>query len=183
MNPPTIDPNDLKARLERRDPVRLIDVRTPGEYRAEHLEPAELMPLDQLDARAFLQAPPGVPIYLLCQSGKRASTAYGKLAVAGVSNMAVVKGGLSACKQANLPLVKGQGVISLERQVRIGAGMLVLLGVLLGWVVHPTFYGIAGFVGAGLFVAGVTDFCGMAMLLARMPWNQRDAARPACRTG
>ena len=66
--------------------------------------------------------------------------------------------------------------MSIERQVRVAAGMLVVLGVLLGWLIHPAFYILSAFVGAGLVFAGVTDTCGMGMLLARMPWNQQRVA-------
>ena len=78
---------------------------------------------------------------------------------------------------AGLPVNRGQvKVISLERQVRIVAGSLVFIGVLLGWFVHPAFVWLSGFVGAGLVFAGVTDFCGMGLLLAKAPWNQRTAS-------
>ena len=86
----------------------------------------------------------------------------------------LIEGGILAWEEAGLPAVYGERkVISLERQVRIAAGALVLTGVLLGWLVHPAWLGLAGFVGAGLMFAGITDTCGMAMLLARMPWNRR----------
>jgi hypothetical protein len=81
-----------------------------------------------------------------------------------------------------LPVVRGRKAISLERQVRIAAGLLVLLGVLLGWLVHPVLFGLSAFVGAGLVFAGVTDFCGMGLLLARMPWNQCRDEKPTCST-
>jgi Protein of unknown function (DUF2892) len=83
-----------------------------------------------------------------------------------------VEGGTQACLDLGLPIARGKNSISLERQVRIAAGSLVVLGVTLGWFVHPVFFGLAAFVGAGLVFAGVTDTCGMGMLLARMPWNQ-----------
>ena len=86
--------------------------------------------------------------------------------------MVNVEGGTLACVEAGLPVVRGKKAISLERQVRIAAGSLVLLGVLLGWFVHPAFIGLSAFVGAGLVFAGITDTCGMGMMLARMPWNQ-----------
>ena len=74
---------------------------------------------------------------------------------------------------AGLPVIShGKKSISIERQVHIGAGALVLLGIILGFLVHPGFFGLSGFVGAGLIVAGVTDWCGMALLLARAPWNR-----------
>jgi rhodanese-related sulfurtransferase len=83
-----------------------------------------------------------------------------------------VDGGTQAWEAAGLPIVRGQKTISLERQVRIAAGSLVVLGAVLGYFVHPYFIGLSAFVGAGLVFAGVTDTCGMGMLLARMPWNK-----------
>jgi hypothetical protein len=83
-----------------------------------------------------------------------------------------VEGGTQAWDEAGLPVVRGQKAISLERQVRIAAGSLVLLGALLGYFAHPYWIALSAFVGAGLVFAGITDTCGMGMLLARMPWNQ-----------
>ncbi|MES1180960.1 MAG: DUF2892 domain-containing protein, partial [Verrucomicrobiota bacterium] len=71
----------------------------------------------------------------------------------------------------------GQKTISIERQVRIGAGSFVVVGTALGWLVHPAFYLLAGFVGAGLVFAGVTDICGLAIVLAKAPWN-RSGSKP-----
>jgi len=91
----------------------------------------------------------------------------------------VVEGGMMAWSGANLPTVKGESKVwSLERQVRFTAGLLVLLGVALTLVIHPYFVVVPAFVGAGLTFAGATDWCGMAMLLAKMPWNQQ----PQCET-
>ena len=92
-----------------------------------------------------------------------------------------MEGGTLACVEAGLPVVRGRKAISLERQVRIAAGLLVLLGALLGWLVHPAFVGLSAFVGAGLVFAGVTDTCGMGLLLARMPWNRvKEPAATCC---
>ena len=88
-------------------------------------------------------------------------------------------GGLSFSVQTRAPVAHGErSVISLERQVRIAAGALVLLGTLAGVFIHPAGYWLAGFIGAGLAYAGVTNFCGMSMLLARMPWNQTSPQIP-----
>ena len=81
---------------------------------------------------------------------------------------------------AGLPVVRGKKAISLERQVRIAAGSLGLLGAVLGGFVHPAFLGLSAFVGAGLIFAGVTDTCGMGLVLTRMPWNQRGGDPSAC---
>ena len=97
--------------------------------------------------------------------------------------MVNVEGGTLACEQAGLPVERGRKTMSLERQVRITAGSLVVIGTVLGRFVHPGFYGLSAFVGAGLVFAGVTDTCGMGMLLARMPWNQaRPGAGATCST-
>jgi rhodanese-related sulfurtransferase len=93
-----------------------------------------------------------------------------------------VEGGTVACAAAGLPVVRGRKAVSLERQVRIAAGLLVVLGVALGWLVHPALVGLSAFVGAGLVFAGVTDTCGMGMLLARMPWN-RSGKSDICTAG
>ena len=94
-----------------------------------------------------------------------------------------VEGGTLACVESGLPVVRGMKAISLERQVRIASGLLVLLGALLGWLVHPAFIGLSAFIGAGLVFAGVTDTCGMGMLLARMPWNQVKDHADGCSVG
>jgi hypothetical protein len=90
-----------------------------------------------------------------------------------------IEGGTLSCEQTELPLVRGKKTISLERQVRIAAGSLVLLGLVLS-LTHPWFIGLSGFVGAGLIFAGITDTCGMGMLLARMPWNRCGQKAVAC---
>lgn len=151
----------------------LLDVRTPGEFRAAHVAGSISQPLDHLDP-ASLQTllTPGRACVVLCQSGNRARKAAERLKAAGLSGIFVVEGGLQAWQAAGLPVEKGAGVLSLERQVRIGAGLLVLTGIALGTWVHPGFYGLSAFVGAGLVFAGITDWCGMGLLLARMPWNR-----------
>ena len=95
-----------------------------------------------------------------------------KMEATGFEKMVNVEGGTSAWLDANLPAVKGKKAMSLERQVRIAAGSLVVVGVALGHFVAPGWFGLSAFVGAGLVFAGVTDTCGMGMLIARMPWNR-----------
>jgi len=165
------------ASLEGRhlDSLQFIDVRTPAEYRAVHAQFARLLPLEDINAKSIYEKTgftPDQPVYLLCQSGKRATSAAQKLVASGVENCFVIEGGTNAWVTAGLPTIRGKGVISLERQVRISAGSLILVGVLLGWFVCPWFFLLSGFVGCGLIFAGVTDWCGMALLLATMPWNK-----------
>lgn len=186
----TITPQELEQRRAAGQPVELIDVRTPVEFQEVHVEYAKNVPLDRLDPGKLLAARNGhggEPLYVICRSGNRAKQACEKLLAAGAKEVINVEGGTVACEAAGLPVVRGKKAMSLERQVRIAAGSLVLLGSVLGYFVHPYFIGLAAFVGAGLVFAGITDTCGMGMLLARMPWNQvkcdSTAGGGACHAG
>jgi rhodanese-related sulfurtransferase len=152
----------------------LVDVRTPAEFREFHAVGAQLVPLDILDRKKVeaVRGSPGGQVYLLCGSGIRATKAAENLRKAGLESVQVVEGGTQAWIAAGLPVVRGRKTISIERQVRIGAGSLVFISTTLGWFVHPAFFLLAAFVGAGLVFAGVTDICGMAILLAKAPWNR-----------
>lgn len=156
-----------------RDSALFLDVRTPGEHASAHITSSRLMPLDRLDPEAVRRLiTPGQSCVIVCQSGIRARKAAERLAAAGLSGLAVLDGGVNAWLQAGLEVTRGQGVISIERQVRIGAGLLVLTGVTLGVFLHPSWLALSALVGAGLVFAGITDWCGMGLLLARMPWNR-----------
>jgi len=173
----TISPQQLHQRRESGESLHLLDVRTPAEHAQIHVPGVHLTPLDRLDP-AQLAGVNGFAkdqaVYILCRSGGRAKQAAQQLEKGGFTRCVVVEGGTAAWEEAGLPVNRGEGkVISLERQVRIAAGLLVLLGVILGTWVHPAFYGLSAFIGAGLTFAGITDWCGMGLLLSRMPWNQR----------
>lgn len=170
----TIDVKQL-AEKQRAGQVDLIDVRTPVEFREVHAEGARNIPLDRLDPRAIADArngSSGEPLFLICKSGSRSTKAAQRFIDAGIENVVSVDGGTAAWDQAGLPVKRGKKAISLERQVRIAAGFLTLLGAVLGYFVNPAFIGLSAFIGAGLMFAGITDTCGMGMMLAKMPWNQ-----------
>ena len=171
----TISPQELAARQQRGDVCELIDVRTPVEFREVHVSFARNVPLDRLNPQALMNARNGVsdqPLYVICRSGNRANQACERIVAAGFTNIVNVAGGTLAWEQAGLPVTRGKKAISLERQVRIAAGLLVLTGAALGYFVDLNWIGLSAFVGAGLAFAGITDTCGMGMLLARMPWNK-----------
>ena len=175
MSVRTITPKEFEDQRRLGRHVDLIDVRTPVEYREVHAEAARSVPLDRLDPRAVMEARNGTKeetLYMICRSGNRGRQACEAFHAAGFANVVNVDGGTLAWEQAGLPVVRGKKAVSLERQVRIAAGSLVVLGTALGAFVHPAFLGLAAFVGAGLVFAGVTDTCGMGMILARMPWNR-----------
>jgi rhodanese-related sulfurtransferase len=173
----TITPTELSARLQAGEKLNLLDVRTPAEHAEIHVPGVHLAPLDRLDP-AHLAGVNGFakdqPVFVLCRSGSRAKQAAEKLEKSGFEQCAVVEGGTMAWVEAGLPANRGtSSVMSLERQVRIAAGAIVLTGALLAQFVNPAFIWLSGFVGAGLMFAGITDTCAMGMLISRLPWNQR----------
>ena len=168
----TISPSELQKILAAQPSVPVIDVRTPMEFAEVHVPQARSIPLDELKPSS-LQLIKTQPVYLLCRSGQRATKAAEKFAKEGFAQPIVVEGGTLAWIEANLPVTRSaMKTISLERQVRIVAGALVFVGVLLAHFVNHHFIWLAGFVGAGLVFAGITDICSMGLLLAKMPWNK-----------
>jgi rhodanese-related sulfurtransferase len=162
----TIPPAQLHAQMQGGAQPEILDVRTPAEYAVAHIAGTTLIPLDKL-------RPADV--------AARRNEAARQLLDAGIAPVISIQGGTAGWIAAGLPVIRAGGrVISLERQVRIVAGSLVLIGSLLAWLVHPVFIGVPIFVGSGLVFAGATDFCGMGILLGRMPWNRgTHAACPA----
>lgn len=178
MNPhATISVKQLARSFEKgleKGDVELIDVRTLVEFRAAHIAGARNIPLDSLDPQTVMaeRSECHEPLYMICQGGSRGRVGCQRFRDAGFAIVVNVEGGTRAWLDAGLPVVRGKKVLSLERQVRIAAGLLVLVGVALAILVNPHFIGLSAFVGAGLVFAGITDKCGMGLLLAKMPWNQ-----------
>jgi rhodanese-related sulfurtransferase len=162
----------------------LLDVRTPAEFEEAHIEGAVLHPLHQLNPQEVQKLTHDkAACFVICRSGNRARQAADKLAASGITSLKVLEGGMSAWEKEGLPVNRGRKTMSLERQVRIAAGSLVFIGAALAYLVNPAWIALCAFVGAGLVFAGVTDTCGMAMVLAKMPWNNRKGgatARACC---
>lgn len=171
----TITPEDAAQML--RDGAMLVDVREADEHVRIRIPGARNLPLSRLDD-AELAVHQGKPVLFHCRSGARTEGNAERLAAkAGDCEAFVVSGGLDAWKRAGLPVAEDRRQpIEVMRQVQIAAGSLVLLGVVLGALVSPWFYGLAGFVGAGLVFAGVSGTCAMATILRAMPWNRPLAA-------
>lgn len=148
-----------------------LDVRTPGEYKACHINGLKNIPLDQLSTHVD-ELKKYDTIYISCGTGMRSGKGCTALASLGLTNVVNVAGGLEAWKKIGCPVNTGKGVISIMRQVQITAGGLALLGALLAYFVNFNFIWLSGFVGAGLLFAGLSGTCGMAMLLSKMPWNK-----------
>ena len=151
-------------------------MREPAEFESERIEGVLSLPLSTLGEKTLRTLDKTRPLYLLCRSGNRACKAADQLAKLGFSDLTIVEGGLQAWVNAGKHVFRGsRRVWSLDRQVRFAAGSLVMAGILLSKFVHPYWAGLSAFVAAGLIFSGITDTCGMAMLLARMPWNKKKA--------
>jgi rhodanese-related sulfurtransferase len=171
----SINPRELHRLLDEGGAAELLDVRTPGEFAAAHVPGAKLVPLDDLDPAAFLKqfGADDKLVYVLCQSGGRARKAVEKFRRAGFENCVLVEGGTQAWMDAGLPVVRSQSrVLPLMRQVQITAGFVSASGAALALAISPWFAVIPLLVGCGLLFAGLTGFCGLALLLAKMPWNR-----------
>ena len=166
--------DDLARALARVDAPLVVDVRLPAEYSAVHLEPSVSIPLDEIGRRRA-ELPHDRELVLVCRTGARARLAAAQL---GGYRTRVLEGGLVAWQEAGHPVIEGKPHMSLERQVRVAAGTMACIGGVLGVTVSPWFGVLPAFVGAGLVYAGITDRCGMAMVLAKLPYNRRagDAA-------
>ena len=175
---PKVTVNELNTRLSKGERFQLIDVRSPQEYAEGHLPGAMNLPMDQAEARIDdLQRHD--PVVLICQSGRRAGMTC-ELLKSHHDGLIVLEGGTKAWMDASLPVVKTASTrLPLMRQVQIGAGSLILIGTLLSLFVSRGWIGLAMFVGAGLLLAGTTGFCGMAILLEKMPWNRPTTGVPS----
>ncbi|MFG0292178.1 MAG: rhodanese-like domain-containing protein [Phycisphaerales bacterium JB050] len=150
----------------------IIDVREPFEYGEERIDGADLHPLSAFDAEAIREKYGDRKLVFQCRSGRRSLDAAARYAKCGGEPYHLA-GGIEAWAATGLPVYKPVGApkIGVMRQVQMTAGSLVLIGVLLGAFVNPWFLILSGFVGSGLLFAGATGWCGMALLLAKMPWN------------
>ncbi len=176
MSVKSLKPQELEKLLQSGEDYCLIDVRSPREYNREHISGSELHPLGSLDAKRIKESLAGRTPVIICETQERSAVAANSLSSAGIDT-ALLEGGMRAWAKSGLPVERQEeggacSVISVERQVRIGAGLIVLAGSLLGLLVDPLYTVIPLFVGFGLVFAGVTGWCGMGLLLAKMPWNR-----------
>lgn len=170
--PITVDTSQARELRDTNPRIRLIDVRTPGEFAAAHIPGSCNVPLELLrEHRSELDAEHRDPILLVCASGTRADQARTVLETAGLDRLSVLRGGITAWEQDGAPVVRGSGGWAMERQVRLVAGLLVLAGVL-GSLAYDPLKWIAGFIGAGLVFAAVSNTCAMARVLSTLPHNR-----------
>ncbi len=175
-NVQTISPKELYRRIEAGESVDIIDVRTPAEFRSWRAVPSRLVPLDSLDCKRVMDERNGdtkTPLYVMCKSGMRSGEACRKFLDAGYDCVVLIGGGLLAWEQAGLPVERqGREMISIDRQVRIAVGFMIIVTGLLGLYAVPWVAWFPVLFGVGLLQSGITDTCPLAMVIARMPWNR-----------
>jgi rhodanese-related sulfurtransferase len=170
MTLPTITPEEARRLVA--TGARLVDIRAADEHARARIPGAENRPVDTLGRIGNAPA-----VVYHCRSGMRTGANAALLAAASDCPAYLLEGGLDAWRAAGLPVTdNSKAPMEIMRQVQITAGSLVVLGVVLGLMVQPAFLGLSAFVGAGLVFAGTTGWCGMAKLLAMIPWNRRAAA-------
>ena len=168
----SIDAAELRSRLAGGHPVRLLDVRTPGEFAAGHIDGAVNIPLDQLRPVADRLNDPALgDLVVICQAGSRAAEACEVLRGAGHRGPILLTGGMNSWNSAGGPSNRLRGRWTLERQVRFVAGLIVLLSIVASIAWEPARF-LAGMIGAGLVFASVTNTCAMGMMLAKLPYNR-----------
>lgn len=176
--PTAVDTAQVREFREADPQVRLIDVRTPGEFASTHIPGSYNVPLDLLrEHRDELTARHGAPVVLVCASGARAEQARTLLETAGLDRLSVLAGGITGWEQDGGELNRGRGTWAMERQVRLAAGLLVLTGVVASTLVDPLKW-IAAFVGAGLTFAAVSNTCAMSRVLGLLPHNRTSTTDP-----
>lgn len=164
------------APLSKKGGFDLIDVRTPMEFYEVHAVGSLNAPLDKLNPELIMTsrgARAHEPLYVICRSGGRSAEACNAFVKAGFENVVNIEGGTLAWVAAGLPVNRGtKKMISMERQVRIVAGLLIVAGTVLAATVSSWFLAIPGVVGADMTFAGMRNTSGIGMILARMPWNK-----------
>lgn len=172
MSTPTISPAALRDRAGTDAKLRLLDVRSPGEFAAARIPGSHNVPLGDLDARAdALVGGALTELVIVCQSGGRASLAADLLRERGRENVRVLDGGLAAFEDAGGATEGGATAWTIERQVRLVAGSLVLGGILASTVFPKAKY-LSGAIGGGLTFAALSNTCMMGSLLAKLPVNR-----------
>lgn len=172
----TVDATTLNLWLEKREAV-LIDVREPAEHAAENILGATLLPLAGV-SKSALPKHDGKKLVIHCRKGGRGGSACEKLLAEDPSlDIYNLEGGIEAWRTAGLMVASsGKTFLPLDRQVQLTIGVLLVITSLLGYFITPALFLLTGLIGTGLIIAGTTGFCGLALLMARMPWNQQPKA-------
>jgi len=167
-----ISPHEVSSLLKQDPRTKILDVRSALEFSQLHIEHSLNIPIDMISAKINELSQSRQNYLVLCHTGNRAAMAADMLIQSGIHTVKVMEGGIVRWQKEKLPVIKGQGGMSLERQVRLIAGSLVLLGIIMSWLLNWTFIFVSVFVSSGLIYAGLTDNCLMGMLLMKLPYNK-----------
>jgi len=167
-----ISPRDASSLLKQDPQTKILDVRSALEFSQVHIEHSLNIPIDMISAKINELSQSRQNYLVLCHTGNRAAMAADMLIQSGIHTVKVMQGGIVRWQKEKLPVIKGQGTMSLERQVRLIAGSLVLLGIIMSWLLNWAFIFVSVFVSSGLIYAGLTDNCLMGMLLMKLPYNK-----------
>ena len=169
----TLTPENLRAYLHNHpdEHYAIVDVRSPADFRSEHVEGSINIPLDTVLTHAETLRSYD-KVYLYCQSGNRSGQACAKLNEADIPHSVSIEGGITQMGKAGFTIVRTKGALPLQRQVLLGAGSIVTLGLMLGFVVSPWFQLLSLGAGFGLMYAGISGNCMLANILSKMPWNR-----------
>lgn len=168
-----VSPQEALSEAKKNPQIKLLDVRSAWEFSQVHIKDSINLPIDMISAKINDLIQSRQNYIVLCRTGNRSPMAADMLIQSGVNGVKVMQGGITRWQKEKLPLVKGQGKISLERQVRLIAGSLVLSGILLSWLIHWAFLFVSLFVSCGLIFAGLTDNCLLGILLMKLPYNKK----------
>ena len=168
-----ISPKDAHELLSKNAQIKLLDVRSALEFNETHLKDSINMPIDMLNLKINSLNESGQSYIVFCRTGNRSPMAADMLLQSGISSVKVMDGGIARWQKDRLPVIKGQGGVSLERQVRIIAGSLIILGIIMSWLIHWAFIFISVWVASGLVFAGLTDNCLMGIMLMKLPYNKK----------
>lgn len=166
-------PKDVYALIQKDPAATLLDVRSALEFSQVHIKDSINVPIDMLALKADELSKTNRHYIVLCRTGNRSPMAADLLIQSGIHGVKVMDGGITLWQKEKLPVEKGEGGISLERQVRLIAGSLVTFGIIMAWLVHIGFIAISLFVSCGLIYAGLSDNCLMGMLLMKLPYNRK----------
>lgn len=168
-----IPPRDALESAKSNEAVKFLDVRSPAEYSEEYIKGSINIPIDALGARANELAESGGEYIVLCRTGNRSAMAADMLMQSGIPSVKVLDGGMVRWTREKLPVVKGAKIISIERQVRMAAGAMILSGIILSRIAHPAFIILSIFVSCGLIYSGITDNCTLGLILMKLPYNKK----------
>ena len=168
-----VSPKQALEQVAGNPKTKFLDVRSPLEYNEIHIKDSINIPIDMIPSKVNELSQSGETYIVLCHTGNRSPMAADMLLQSGIRSVKVMEGGMTRWEKEKLSAIKGESTMSLERQVRVIAGSLILLGIILAWLTHPAYIFISVWVACGLIFAGLTNNCLMGILLMKLSYNRK----------